>query len=152
MDSDVHSRAGIVTYEPSTWVKVYAWSIPPLCIAGAITYWVRHPSDSTMPFILPIPSLIVAWFAYMVYWRLSWRLELDGATLRWRGTLRRGELPLAELERVEAAFVIMSNWGQRAIRLRIASRQSILVMYGRGFRAFADALMRAVPTLHIERL
>jgi hypothetical protein len=127
---------------------VVVWSYPPLFIAAAVRFFVRHPSAG-QPYFTVLGALIAAWSFNYVYWRLSWRLELDGATLRWRGTLRRGELPVAELERVSLAF--LGNITRQAVRLSTVSGPSILVAYGRGYASFTAALVHAVPGLHVER-
>jgi hypothetical protein len=46
------------------------------------------------------PGTIILFYAYWVFWKLSWDLMIDGSRLQWRGPLRHGSVAISDIIRV----------------------------------------------------
>lgn len=85
---------------------------------------------------------IILWNAYWFLLRFAHRVELDGATLRWRAPLRSGSVALADIRRVRPSW-LFSNIQV----MDTGARGPAMVWAVRGFRDLVDAVSAERPGL-----
>jgi len=73
----------------------------------------------------PLPGIalliVVLWNGYWWCWRLAFELTITNRSLHWRGALRTGSVPLADVVAIEPALM--------HLLVSIRSRQGRLVVY-----------------------
>jgi hypothetical protein len=84
---------------------------------------------------------VVGWMAFNGLYRTSYELEFDNAYLYWRGFLRSGKVPIADVVGVDSEFL-----GSLVVfTFRDGRRVRVVVL--QGFAPFITALTKAHPSI-----
>jgi hypothetical protein len=99
------------------------------------------------PWALAFPGFIVWLYIYWIFWKVAWRLEVDGPVLRWHGLLRHGSVAIADIIRARPVRVPFGNilTGPRAIRFTVRGWTDITVMSYSGMAEFVVGLRHKAP-------
>ena len=84
---------------------------------------------------------ILIWNGYWLLWRVSNRLEVEGELLRWQTPLRRGQVPVGDVESID------SGWFGRMAVVHVRDHETIMCLARPGILEFANevAVKRGVP-------
>ncbi len=137
-------------YRPNVVTTVVTHVLPLVFLASFLALVFRNEPTAASKVFWIVAALISAWFIVQVYWLLSWRLEFDGAVLRWRGLLRGGEIPVSELRGVNFVRYISPLRGQQTVRFVGASGTAVSIVSGAGLIDFVAKLVQANPDLRVQ--
>src|SRR4051812_26839451 len=90
-------------------------------------------------------SAIAVWNGYWFLWRVAYQLELDHEQLRWWAPLRRGVIPLAELQELKPFLL-----GSSVEVFRSSAQPDVLVFVRRGLKDFAGVIKERAPHVAIR--
>src|SRR5262245_7816175 len=103
---------------------------------GTLTVWRTEPG---LRFVAVLWVVLGLWSGYWTCWRMSYYLTLTDESVLWRGVLRRGEVPLDDVTRVDGSG--FAPWkGRNAVRIVTTSGPTILLMAGEGLSTFVSKM------------
>jgi hypothetical protein len=105
---------------------------------------VLTPSVVNLSFLI---TFLMIWVVvlYTALFRAIHRLELRPGVLCWRGSMRSGQIPLADLIRVRSARAGRSD----QLIIEASHRRKLRIAAGNGMAEFAAAIQRAAPQVEV---